>query len=61
MPQNYEWRCKVCESPNLAGANRCARCGNPVLITPAEIETARSRLGMPPASPESPARKGSSA
>ena len=57
MPQNYEWRCKVCESPNLAGQNYCAKCGNAVLITPAEVDAARMKLGMPPAPNTSPSSK----
>jgi hypothetical protein len=46
--QNYEWRCKVCESANVPGGGFCSRCGNDAYISPNDVDAARQKLGMPP-------------
>lgn len=48
MPQNYEWRCKVCEAPNLAGHLACARCRHDAHMRPSDVDAARRKLSLPP-------------
>ena len=45
MP-DYAWKCRVCESPNDAGLEFCAKCRSPATTSVVDVVERRRKLGL---------------